>query len=97
MGDPKGVTTGPPLIDSGNGIFVQVPGEYIASASYALPLAEALQGQTATVETDDGFVGRVVITYLSKELHHRRKRRWCWVATLGPPGVSPHRGHLTGG
>jgi hypothetical protein len=91
MGNPKGVTTGPPsTIDSGNGIFAQVPGECISAGAQTLPPPATMPRQTVIVETDGGHMGRVVITYVSEELRYRRDRRWVWLARRvdpAPPGA----------
>lgn len=85
MGNPKGVTTGPPLIGGDNGIFAAVSSDVIGLGAKQLPPADTARDQTRTIVVDGGHHGPVRITFVCRRYRHYRNVHWAWGATRVDP------------
>jgi hypothetical protein len=61
-----------------NGIFAQVPGQYIAQALQALPPPETAEGRPYGVEAEAGELGRVRILARPARVKHNKHAHWYW-------------------
>lgn len=69
-----------PFNEPDRGILGEVPGQFIAEASAALPAAESAPAESMTADVSAAGLGLVRITYRQQRMRHGRQSHWAWVA-----------------